>query len=261
VGARRPTPYGEAVAERLASDLGAAGVVVVSGLALGVDAAAHEGCLLGGGYTVAVLGSGVDVIYPASNAGLARRLIEAGGALVSQFPAGTEPRAANFPRRNWTIAALAEVVVVVEAAEGSGALITADAALHLGKQVAAVPGSVFSALSVGCHQLLRDGAALVQNARDVLAELGRPGEVLDDPLAIPQRLGIAETRESTADPVLRHLGDSLPGDPAVLARKLGLPFAELIARLTRLELEGRVVRRGAGYVKVHGRGTSRGVSE
>jgi DNA processing protein len=201
------------------------------------------------------------VIYPASNAGLARRLVEAGGAVVSQFPAGSEPRAANFPRRNWTIAALAEVVVVVEAAEGSGALITADAALHLGKQVAAVPGSVFSALSVGCHQLLRDGAALVQNARDVLAELGRPGEVLDDPLAIPQRLGIAETRGGSTDPVLRHLGDSLPGDPAVLARKLGLPFAELIARLTRLELEGWVVRKGAGYVKVHGRGTSRGVSE
>jgi DNA processing protein len=261
VGARRPTPYGEAVAERLATDLAAAGVVVVSGLALGVDAAAHEGCLLGGGCTVAVLGSGVDVIYPASNAGLARRLVEAGGAVVSQFPAGSEPRAANFPRRNWTIAALAEVVVVVEAAEGSGALITADAALHLGKQVAAVPGSVFSALSVGCHQLLRDGAALVQNARDVLAELGRPGEVLDDPLAIPQRLGIAETRGGSTDPVLRHLGDSLPGDPAVLARKLGLPFAELIARLTRLELEGRVVRKGAGYVKVHGRGTRRGVSE
>ena len=261
MGARRPTPYGEAVAERLATDLAAAGVVVVSGLALGVDAAAHEGCLLGGGCTVAVLGSGVDVIYPASNAGLARRLVEAGGAVVSQFPAGSEPRAANFPRRNWTIAALAEVVVVVEAAEGSGALITADAALHLGKQVAAVPGSVFSALSVGCHQLLRDGAALVQNARDVLAELGRPGEVLDDPLAIPQRLGIAETRGGSTDPVLRHLGDSLPGDPAVLARKLGLPFAELIARLTRLELEGRVVRKGAGYVKVHGRGTSRGVSE
>jgi DNA processing protein len=261
VGARRPTPYGEAVAERLATDLGAAGVVVVSGLAIGVDAAAHEGCLLGGGCTVAVLGSGVDVIYPASNSGLARRLLEAGGAVVSQFPAGTVPRPANFPRRNWTIAALADVVVVVEAAEGSGALITADAALHLGKQVMAVPGSVFSALSVGCHQLLRDGAALVQNARDVLAELGGPGEVLDDPLKIPERLGIAETREGSADPVLRHLGDSLPGDPAVLARKLGLPFAELIARLTRLELEGRVVRKGAGYVKVHGRGTSRVVSE
>jgi DNA processing protein len=261
VGARRPTPYGEAVAERLGTDLGSAGVVVVSGLALGVDTAAHEGCLLGGGCTVAVLGSGVDVIYPASNVGLARRLLEAGGALVSQFPSGAVPRAANFPRRNWTIAALADVVVVVEAAEGSGALITADAALHLGKQVMAVPGSVFSALSVGCHQLLRDGAALVQNARDVLAELGGPGEVLDDPLQIPERLGIPENPEGPADPLLRHLGDALPSDPAVLARKLGLSFSELIARLTRLELEGRVVRRGAGYVKVHGRGTSREKSE
>jgi DNA processing protein len=261
VGARRPTPYGEAVAERLATDLAAAGVVVVSGLALGVDAAAHEGALIGGGCTVAVLGSGVDVIYPAANADLARRLLHAGGAIVSQFPDGTVPRAANFPRRNWIIAALADLVVVVEAAEGSGALITADAALHLGKQVMAVPGSVFSALSVGCHQLLRDGAGLVQNARDVLADLSSPGEVLDDPLAAPERFRIAEPADGSRDPLLRHLDDSLPGDPGVLARKLGLPFGDLIARLTRLELEGRVVRRGAGYVKVHGRGTSREESE
>jgi DNA processing protein len=249
------------VAERLSTDLAGAGAVVVSGLALGVDAAAHEGALLGGGCTVAVLGSGVDVIYPAANTSLAHRLVDAGGALVSQFPDGTLPRAPNFPRRNWIIAALADLVVVVEAAEGSGALITADAALHLGKQVMAVPGSVFSALSVGCHQLLRDGAGLVQNARDVLAELRGPGEVLDDPLAAPERLRVAEHREGSRDPLLRHLDDSLPGDPGVLARKLGLPFAELIARMTRLELEGRVARRGAGYVKVHGRGTSRNESE
>jgi DNA processing protein len=258
VGARRPSPYGEAVAERLATDLAGAGVVVVSGLAIGVDTAAHEGALLAEGCTVAVLGSGVDVVYPAANADLARRLLAAGGALVSQFPAGTPPRRDHFPRRNWTIAALSDIVVVVEAAEGSGALITADAALHLGKQVMAVPGSVFSPLSVGCHQLLRDGAALVQNARDVLGELSGPREVLDDPLGVPGRLEVAQpSATGVADPLLRHLDDSLPHDPGELSRKLGLPFGQLVARLSRLELEGRVVRHGAGYVKVHGRGTSR----
>jgi DNA processing protein len=257
VGARRPTPYGEAVAERLGSDLAQAGVVVVSGLALGVDAAAHEGALLAEGCTVAVLGSGVDVVYPAANADLARRLLDAGGALVSQFPEGTPPRRDHFPRRNWTMAALSDLVVVVEAASGSGALITADAALHMGKQVMAVPGSVFSALSVGCHQLIRDGAGLVQNARDVLAELSGLGEVLDDPLAVPDRLGVAPPGAGRGEPLLGHLDDSLAVDPGQLSRKLGLPFADLVARLSRLELEGRVTRRGAGYVKVHGRGTSR----
>jgi DNA processing protein len=256
VGARRPSPYGEAVAERLATDLAGAGVVVVSGLAIGVDTAAHEGALVAQGCTVAVLGSGVDVVYPAANADLARRLLAGGGALVSEFPEGTPPRREHFPRRNWTIAALSDVVVVVEAAEGSGSLITADAALHLGKQVMAVPGSVFSPLSVGCHQLLRDGAALVQNARDVLAEIGGSGEVLDDPLGVPGRLGIAQPA-GPAEPLLRHLDESIAYDPGELARKLRMPFGELVARLSRLELEGRVVRRGAGYVKVHGRGTSR----
>ena len=206
---------------------------------------------------MAVLGSGVDVVYPAANGDLARRLLAAGGALVSQFPEGTPPRREHFPRRNWTIAALSDLVVVVEAAEGSGALITADAALHLGKQVMAVPGSVFSPLSVGCHQLLRDGAALVQNARDVLAELSGPGEVLDDPLGVPRRLEIAQPAAGPLDPLLRHLDDCLAHDPGELSRKLGVPFGELVTRLSRLELEGRVIRRGAGYVKVHGRGTSR----
>src|SRR5262249_3412380 len=171
VGARRPTPYGEAVAERLATDLAQAGVIVVSGLAVGVDAAAHEGALLGEGFTNAVLGTGVDRIYPAANTDLAARIVAGGGALVSQFPDGTGPKRDHFPRRNWTMAALVDMVVVVEAGEGSGALITAEAALAQSKTVMAVPGSVFSPLSVGCHQLLRDGAGLGEKARDGLAEL------------------------------------------------------------------------------------------
>src|ERR1700730_2552829 len=191
VGSRRPSPYGEAVAEQLAADLARAGVIVVSGLALGCDAAAHRGALVGGGVTVAVMGTGVDIVYPAAHSKLAQEILDAGGALVSQFPDGTTPRRHNFPARNWTMAALSDVVVVVEAAEGSGALITAEAALHLHKEVLAVPGSVFSPLSVGTHGLIRDGAGLGQNARDVLAALGATQEVLDDPLAPPRSLGFA----------------------------------------------------------------------
>ena len=250
VGSRRPTPYGEAVAERLATDLAAAGAVVLSGLALGIDAAAHEGALAAGGCTVAVMGTGVDVVYPAANTGLASRILEGGGALVSAFPDGTPPRRGHFPRRNWTLAALSDLVVVVEAAEGSGALITAEAALALEKEVMAVPGSVFSPLSVGCHQLLRDGAGLVQNARDVLAALsrGRQLEVLDDPLRPPVRLGVAAP--AGPDGLLKHLSEALPTDPGRLAQKLGIPFFQVLARLTALELEGSVRRVGTGFVRV-----------
>jgi DNA processing protein len=257
VGARRPTPYGEAVAERLATDLARAGVVVVSGLALGIDSAAHEGALLGEGCTVAVLGTGVDVVYPASNVGLVDRILAAGGTLVSQFPDGARPQRGNFPRRNWTMAALSDLVVVVEAAVGSGALITANAALAQDRTVLAVPGSVFSPLSVGCHQLLRDGAGLVQNARDVLAELHGPTAVLDDPLTVPDRLGLEVSSAQGRDALLPHLSDALPVDPGDLARRLGLAFSDVVARLTRLELDGVVRRTGAGYIRAHGRGMRR----
>ena len=247
VGSRRPSPYGEAVAEQLATDLARAGVIVVSGLALGIDAAAHRGALNGGGVTVAVMGTGVDVVYPASHSRLAEEILAGGGALLSQFPDGTIPRRQNFPARNWTMAAISDVVVVVEAAEGSGALITSEAALHLHKEVMAVPGSVFSPLSVGTHGLLRDGAGLVQNARDILAVVGRGGEVLDDPLLPPERLGFALRPER--DGILAHLSDVLALSAADIARKLQLPVSEVLGRLTALELDGAVRRQEAGYVR------------
>jgi DNA processing protein len=247
VGSRRPSPYGEAVSEQLARDLARHGAIVISGLALGIDAAAHRGALNGGGVTVAVMGTGVDLVYPAAHAQLAEEIIAAGGALVSQFPDGTAPRPHNFPARNWTMAALADAVVVVEAAEGSGALITADAALELQKEVMAVPGSVFSPLSVGTHALLRDGAALVQNARDVLAGLGGIHEVLDDPLQPPPRLGFELAKAS--DGIVIHLSETLAVSASDLARKLQLPIAEVLGRLTSLELEGAVRRREEGYVR------------
>jgi DNA processing protein len=247
VGSRRPSPYGEAVAEQLATDLARAGVVVVSGLALGCDAAAHRGALVGGGVTIAVMGTGVDIVYPAAHFRLAEEIVAAGGALVSQFPNGTSPRRQNFPARNITLAALSDVVVVVEAVQGSGALITAEAALDLHKEVMAVPGSIFSPLSVGTHALIRDGAGLVQNARDVLAALGIGREVLDDPLGAPKRLGFGLPAER--DGILLHLSDVLAVSTAELARKLHLPVAEVLGRLTSLELDGAVRRHGAGYVR------------
>ncbi len=255
VGSRRPSPYGEAVAEQLGLDLARVGVVVISGLALGIDAAAHRGALNAGGVTVAVMGTGVDIVYPSAHAALAEAILAAGGALVSQFPDGTVPRRHHFPARNHTIAALSDVVVVVEAAEGSGALITAEAALDLHKEVMAVPGSVFSPLSVGTHALLRDGAGLVQNARDVLGVLGLGGEVLDDPLATPGSLGFRLPRER--DGILSHLSDVLAVNAADLARKLQLPIAEVLGRLTSLELDGRVERQQGGYVRALRRGKER----
>src|SRR5204862_5635336 len=217
VGSRRPSPYGEAVAEQLSCDLAAAGVIVISGLALGIDAAAHRGALNGGGMTVAVMGTGVDLVYPAAHSRLAEEILAGGGALVSQFPDGTAPRRHNFPARNYTMAALSDLVVVVEAAEGSGALITAEAALDLHKEVMAVPGSVFSPLSVGTHSLLRDGAGLVQNTRDVLAGLNLGGEVLADPLATPRGLGFK--LPGGRDGILSHLSAVLPLNAAAIARK------------------------------------------
>lgn len=235
------------MAEQLGLELARAGVIVVSGLALGIDAAAHRGALNGGGVTVAVMGTGIDVIYPSAHTVLAEAIVAGGGALVSQFPDGTAPRRHNFPARNYTMAALADVVVVVEAAEGSGALITAEAALDLHKEVMAVPGSVFSPLSVGAHQLIRDGAGLVQNARDVLALLDLGGEVLDDPLEPPERVGIELRRER--DGILSHLSDVLALSAAEIARKLDLPVATVLGRLTALELDGRVTRHQGGYLK------------
>jgi len=247
VGSRKPSPYGEAVAEQLSCDLAAAGVIVISGLAIGIDAAAHRGALNGGGTTVAVMGTGVDLVYPAAHSRLAEDILASGGALVSQFADGTQPRRANFPARNWTMAALSDAVVVVEAAEGSGALITAQAALELDREVLAVPGSIFSPLSVGAHGLIRDGAGLVQNARDVLAALGVGLEVLDDPLKPPAGIGFEPAR--ARDGLLIHLSEAMAVNAAELARKVQLPVAEVVSRLTSLELEGAVRRHAGGYVR------------
>ena len=171
VGTHHSTPYGEAVAEHMAEELARAGVAVIAGLPASIEAAAHEGALSVGGYTAAVLGTGVDIVYPA-RADLAARILAGGGTLLSPFRDGTHARHSNIVRRNWVIAGLADLVVVVESTEASSAMVTAEAARALRKPLMAVPGSILSPSSMGCHTLLRDGGArMVRNAADVLDEL------------------------------------------------------------------------------------------
>jgi DNA processing protein len=231
VGARRATRYGRDVAARLARELAAAGVGVISGLAHGVDAAAHRGALAAGGPTAAVLGCGPDVVYPADHAALAEAVVAA-GAVVSELPPGALPLRYHFPLRNRLISALAEAVVVVEARARSGSLITAEHAAEQGRDVLAVPGPIDAPASEGPNRLLRDGAAPVLDAGDVLRAIGRtavppPPRARADPLEAGVRVLLAALREE-------------PATRDELGARLGLTPAELSRRLVALELAGRV---------------------
>jgi len=239
VGARRATPYGLAVAEQLGGALGARGVTVVSGLARGIDSAAHRGALDAGGRTIAVLGSGVDVIYPPENRQLARR-IAAAGALISQFAPGTRPLPYHFPERNRVIAGLVLAVVVVEAAEKSGALITAGFAAELGREVLAVPGRVSSPESRGAHRLIQDGAALVQDADDVIAALPAHWRACVKPApGAREGTGAAIAVSGDSGRVLAALGEDPVAIDDVIERS-GMGSARATALLLELELSGRV---------------------
>jgi len=170
VGSRRPTPYGRLTAERLSAELAGRGITVVSGMARGIDTATHKSALKAGGRTIAVLGSGLDIIYPAENRALAEQ-IASSGAVISEFPMGTRPLRKNFPRRNRVISGLSLGVVVVEAAQKSGSLITAGFALDQGREVFAVPGKIDSYASKGTHSLIKQGAKLVEDSEDIIEEL------------------------------------------------------------------------------------------
>jgi DNA processing protein len=236
VGARSCSAYGAQVARSLAGELAAAGLVVVSGLARGIDGEAHRGTLAVGGRTIAVLGCGIERDYPRSHAELARR-IRADGAVVSEYPAGVEPAPWRFPARNRIIAGLCTATVVVEARERSGALITADFALELGRDVFAVPGEITSALSAGTNDLLREGAAPLLSAADVLAALGLESDVRPLPPLSP-----------AGAQVLRILADG-PRDADALSRSSGRSTAEVAAVLVELELAG-VVHEAEGLYRV-----------
>jgi DNA processing protein len=241
VGARAASPYALNVAERLAADLSASGLTIVSGLARGVDAAAHRGALRAGGRTVGVLGSGIDVIYPREHEPLARDM-ETNGGVATELVPGTPPRRRFFPLRNRIISGLTRAVIVVEAGEKSGSLITARCALDHGRDVLAVPGNVLSGRNRGAHALLRDGATIVETADDVLAELGLSRFSHEISAPRPDR---------ARDPVLECLIPGESSDLDEIAGRSGLSPSRLLPRLFELELQGAVVRvGGGGFVRV-----------
>jgi DNA processing protein len=248
VGSRAASPYGLAVAERLAADLAASGLVIVSGLARGVDSAAHRGALSAGGVTVAVLGSGADVIYPAEHVPLARA-IDATGAVISELVPGTRPQQWFFPLRNRIISGLSRAVVVIEASEKSGSLITARCALDQGRDVLAVPGNVLSGKNRGAHALLRDGATIVESADDILEELGMAPRA-GTPAPCGGRGPVAGMSENR-DPVLDCLVPGEASDLDEISGRSGLNASRLLPRLFELELHGLVRRVGGGrFVRI-----------
>jgi DNA processing protein len=229
VGSRSATPQGCANAEAFARALSDAGLTIVSGLAVGIDAAAHRGALAGKSSSIAVVGTGLDLVYPARHRELAHQLA-AGGVIVSEFPLGTPARAENFPRRNRIISGLALGCLVVEAAQQSGSLITARLANEQGKEVFAIPGSIHSPLSKGCHQLIRQGAKLVESAQDILEEL----KMLPAPIAPP-----LTANSPSNHPLLAYLGFD-PCDINSLCARSGLSSDVISAQLLQLELDGLV---------------------
>jgi DNA processing protein len=237
VGSRNPTPGGRKTARSFAACFARAGLTVTSGLAIGIDAASHEGALLAGGTTVAVCGTGLDQIYPIQHGALAAR-IRANGALVSEFPPRTPPRPVNFPRRNRVIAGLALGTLVVEAARRSGSLTTARLAAEQGREVFAIPGSIHSPLSWGCHNLIRAGAQLVQEPCEVLSELkfSLPAQVLAH---IEKSPVAARALDKEYEMLLDAVGFEAAGVD-VLAARTGLPGERIASMLLILELEGHV---------------------
>ncbi len=240
VGSRESTPYGRDVARMIAGDLATGGVTVVSGLARGIDGVAHEAALAAGGRTIAVLAGGVDWIYPSEHKGLARRIRDR-GALISEYPPKTRPVPRNFPARNRIMAGLSSGVVIVEARIKSGTLITANYAAHYNREVFAVPGSVLSPASSGCHHLLREGACLATSAADILKELQLESlatgqDVAEDttPVTPEERVILSSL---TIEP--QHIDDL-----AVLVER---PIHEVATALMMLELQGRVRNAGAQH--------------
>lgn len=254
VGSRRATPYGLRVAYRLAADLSGRGVAVVSGLARGVDAAAHRGALSGPTPTVAVMATGLDRIYPPEHAELASQIART-GALVTEAPEGTLPLPARFPVRNRIICGLSKGVVVVEAAARSGALITANMAGREGREVFAVPGSIENPLTEGTHALIEDGARLVRDVEDILAEL--PTLALARVHARARTHAHARADSGPQEPELRDVWELLeldmPRHHDEVANQLGISAAELNRRLTLLEMGSYIIGDAGGLLR---RGTA-----
>lgn len=253
VGSRHPTAAGRTLSVRIAGDLARHGLVITSGLAQGIDAAAHEAAFAAGGRTIAVCGTGLDICYPARHRALFERIAR-DGLVVSEFAPGTPPRAANFPQRNRIISGLSRGVVVIEAAARSGSLITARHALAQGREVFAVPGSPLNPLAAGCLALIRQGAALVRDAADILPEIGIPIEknLLEDQLV--DQTNSQPGKSPWLDKDYEMLLDALGFEPSTvddLVGRTGLGAGSVASMLLILELEGRVeARPGALYNRI-----------
>jgi DNA processing protein len=261
VGSRHASAQGRSNAREFAKFFAQSGLAITSGLALGVDAASHAGALAAGGRTLAVCGTGLDVVYPPEHIQLAHAIVDGGGALLSEYPPGTAPLGANFLRRHRIISALALGVLVVEAARESGSLQVARHAAEQGREVFAIPGSIHSPLSRGCHQLIREGAKLVEDAADVLGELAAP---LRRYLADSEKHDINQSSENTPeaagdagqlDKEYKILLDALGFEPTSVddvAERTGLPTGSVASMLLILELDGRIrAHPGGRYGRVH----------
>jgi DNA processing protein len=242
VGSRNASSQGAANAEHFSHALSDAGLTIVSGLALGIDAAAHRGGLRGAASTIAVIGTGIDIVYPRSNRALADLIAEQ-GCIISEYALGLPPLPGNFPRRNRLISALARAVLVVEAAARSGSLITARMAAEQGRDVFAIPGSIHSALARGCHSLIKQGAKLVESVDDVLGEMQLSSAGFIAPAS--SAAALAHTLDPAQQALLAALGHD-PVDADNLAQRAGLDAASVIAQLLALELDGRVERLPGG---------------
>lgn len=251
VGSRNPTPAGADSAHQFAHFLASSGLTITSGLALGIDAASHRGTLAAKGLTIAVTGAGLDCIYPAQHRALAGQIIAAGGALVSEFPPGTMPRAENFPRRNRLISGLSMGVLVVEAALRSGSLITAKYALEQGREVFAIPGSIHNPLARGCHALLRQGAKLVETGADVLEELSPLLQFVQPAVVAPahKKLDLKRLGADYAK-LMGYVDFAMTSIDTLIARS-GLPAEAVSSMLILLELQGYVTAVPGGYLKLN----------
>ncbi len=251
VGSRHPTPMGSENAGAFAAELARIGMVVTSGLAMGIDAAAHRGALHVNGITIAVCGTGIDHIYPASHVPLSEAIIASGGAVISEFPLATPPWPGNFPRRNRLISGMSHGVLVVEAALRSGSLITARHALEQGREVYAIPGSIHNVQAKGCHALLRQGAKLVENVMDILEEL--PTTFADNSITYGQTEVV--TPDVDTDPQAQRILDCIDDAPTSVDRvieRCGLTADAVCSILLILELQGKVQLTAAGlYCRVH----------
>lgn len=267
VGSRNPSGGGVENAARFAEYLAASGFAITSGLAMGIDGAAHQGALAAGGITIAVMGTGIDVIYPSRHKSLASQILERGGALVSELPLGSGSKSAHFPQRNRIISGLSCGVLVVEAALKSGSLITAHTALQQNREVFAIPGSIHNPLARGCHQLIRQGATLVETGRDIIEQLQgmlaykRAGAEKLPPVCKPSTKSEQVGKNSGDDaallaelsPAEQQLMASLGFDPVDLedlAQRTGAPVGSLLAQLIGLEIKGFVQQQGTAYQRV-----------